>query len=100
MSSGGPVGELISELTRRPSVNGISAADLVGFPDPLRSMLRRLLRRGGAKLPDLALDLRLSVADTEEVVDLLLQKGILQYDGDGYQIRTRRVAGRSVPRNL
>jgi DNA-binding MarR family transcriptional regulator len=98
--------QLLGEFAQHPVVDGVSPSDLLDLPDPLRTTLNRLLRKGRATLGELASDLQLGTAEAQPVVDLLIEKGFLRADRRApeddltYRVRTRRIAGRMLPPQL
>ncbi len=93
------------ELKKRSKVEGITPADAMDLPEPLRTTMNKIMRNGSMTLSELAAELELKTAETRRLGEMLIEKGFLkstEREADGEVIyRTRfaraRKRGRGVP---
>lgn len=98
---------LEEHLSQRTPVEGITLADVMGLPDPLRSALNKMTHGGPMTLRSLSAELQLPAEETRRLGRLLIEKGFLRAIDPGetsdkvaYQIRFARKRGRSLPQEL
>ena len=90
------------ELKKRPKVEGITPADMVDLPEPLRTAMNKMVRKGSMTLSELTAELNLKTTQTRRLGAMLIEKGFLssiEQEADGeivYQTRFARKCGRSV----
>lgn len=70
---------------------GLAPSDLLLAPDPLRKVLTRLLRSGGASADEIAADLGLEASDALEVARRLVVAGVLEPPDDARHFALHRV---------
>jgi DNA-binding MarR family transcriptional regulator len=91
------------ELKKRSKVEGITPADVMDLPEPLRTAMHKMMRKGSMTLSELAAELKLKTAETRRLGQMLVERGFLssiEREADGeivYQTRFARKRGRSVP---
>jgi DNA-binding MarR family transcriptional regulator len=94
------------ELKKRSKVEGITPADVMELPEPLRTAMNKIMRKGSMTLSELAAELKLKTAETRRLGQMLVEKGFLssiRRKADGeivYQTRFVRKRGRSVPLDI
>jgi len=98
---------LEEHLSQRAPVEGITLADVMGLPDPLRSALNKMTHGGPMTLRAFSAELQLPADETRRLGRLLIEKGFLRAIDPGeaadkvaYQIRFARKRGRSMPQAL
>ncbi|PYE54788.1 hypothetical protein [Deinococcus yavapaiensis] len=69
---------IVSEIHAWPKGEGVKLGDLVHISDPLRTTLQRVIREGSVTLDVFSSELALDPAQTNAVVDLLLDHGFLK----------------------
>jgi len=90
------------ELKKRPKVEGITPADVMDLPEPLRMTMNKMMRKGSMTLSELAAELNLKTTQTRRLGAMLIEKGFLssiEQEADGeivYQTRFARQCRRSV----
>ena len=98
--------DLLEEaLEARPSLEGVTPADIAELPEPLRETLRTTLRAGTISSGGLASALGLNQKQAGRVVDLLVEKGFLAAaegaEGEAvFRINLARRKGRAVPGDI
>jgi hypothetical protein len=91
------------ELEKRSRVEGITPADVMELPEPLRTAMNKIMRKGSMTLSELTAELNLRTAETRRLGEILVEKGFLssiRREADGeivYQTRFTRKHGRGVP---
>jgi len=93
------------ELEKRSKVEGITPADAIGLPEPLRTAMNKIMRKGSMTLSELTAELNLKAAKARRLGEILIEKGFLnstERKTDGEIVyRTRfaksRKRGRGVP---
>jgi hypothetical protein len=91
------------ELKKRPKVEGITPADVMELPEPLRTAMNKMVRKGSMTLSELTAELNLKTTQTRRLGAMLIEKGFLssiEQEADGeivYQTRFTRKHGRGVP---
>lgn len=97
---------LQQELRKRSKVEGITPADVMDLPEPLRTAMNKMMRRGSMTLSELTAALKLKAAETRQLGEMLVEKGFLsstEREADGeivYRMRLARRRRRSVPRDI
>ena len=81
------VDRLQRELKNLPKVEGITLADVMNLPEPLRSGINKIMREGSVTLSEFAAELKLETAETRQLGQMLMEKGFLvatepQADGE------------------
>jgi hypothetical protein len=92
--------QLLSELARRSTVQGITMIDVLDMPAPLDGVLRRMIREGTLSLSRLAQELALAEDQARTLGAMLVEKGIVaveQPPGGEPVYRVRFVAARRRP---
>lgn len=90
------------ELKKRPKVEGITPADVMDLPEPLRTAMNKMMRKGSMTLSELTAELNLKTTQTRRLGAMLIEKGFLssiEQEADGeivYQTRFARKRRRSV----
>jgi hypothetical protein len=93
------------ELKKRSKVEGITPADAMDLPEPLRTAMNKIMRKGSMTLSELTTELNLKTAKTRRLGEILIEKGFLNSTerkaDDEIVYRTRfaksRKRGRGVP---
>ena len=98
------VDRLQRELENLSKVEGITPADVVSLPEPLRSGINKIMREGALTLSEFAAELKLEIAETRQLGEMLVEKGFLvasetQADGE-ILYRTRFAKSRKRVRDL
>jgi hypothetical protein len=104
-ATGGEGGEMFDrlqrELKKRSKVEGITPADVMDLPEPLRTAMNKMMRRGSMTLSELAAELKLETAETRRLGQMLVENGFLsslEREADGEIIyQTRFARKRGVP---
>jgi hypothetical protein len=69
---------LLKAVQSLPSSNGITATDLLLLPEPLGTALGTMLRHGSLTLAELTAHLAITPAEAEQLITLLLDRGIVE----------------------
>jgi len=86
------------EIEKRSKVEGLTPAEVMDLPEPLRRAMNKMMRRGSMTLSELSADLGLKTAETRRLGQMLVEKGFLssverEVDGEiVYQTRFGRKA--------
>ena len=94
------------ELNKRSKVEGITPLDVMELPEPLRTAMNKLMRKGSMTVGGLALELNIETVEARELGQTLVEKGFLhlgEQKTDGeivYRVRLGRTRGRSMPLDL
>ena len=94
------------ELKKRYKHEGITPADVMELPEPLRTAMSRMMRKGSMTLSELASELNLERAETRRLGQMLVEKGFLSSSrrtADGeivYRTHFTHKRGRSVPLDI
>ena len=94
------------ELKKRSRVEGITLADVMDLPEPLRKAMNKMMHKGSMTLSELAAELNLKTAEARRLGGMLVEKGFLSSSrrkADGeivYRTRFTRKRGRSVPLDI
>jgi len=75
---GGLFDRLQDELDSREQREGISPADLLDMPPALASVIKKIIRRNGMKLAEIAEELDQALEDTQQMLDELVEKGYVR----------------------
>jgi GAF domain-containing protein len=65
------------ELKERSKVEGITPADAMDLPEPLRTAMNKIMRKGSMTLSDLTVELNLKTVETRRLGQMLIEKGFL-----------------------
>jgi hypothetical protein len=81
------VDRLRRELENLSKVEGITPADVMNLPEPLRSGINKIMHEGSVTLSEFAAELKLEIAETRQLGQMLIEKGFLvateaQADGE------------------
>jgi hypothetical protein len=93
-------------LDERLKTDGITPLDVMALPEPLRSAMNKLMRKGSMTSSELAAELHIGTVEARQLGQMLVEKGILslvEQKADGeivYRLRLGRTRGRSVPLDL
>ena len=68
--------DLCAQIESQRPGEGFSQVDLLAMPDPLATLLNQLVRRSELTAAQIAAAFNLTEAESEQVVALLLQKGL------------------------
>ncbi len=81
---------------------GIKPSDLLELPKSLRSLMLAINRMKTLNVEDAAAQLGQPVEDTQRDLDMLVEKGYLQYDpmNHVYRVRYGRLTPHNVPGSL
>jgi hypothetical protein len=71
------------ELLEWADPTGMSPSVLLQLNEPLRSTLKHIMRAGSVTFEQLSADLGLTMAETEEIADLLVACGFLKTTEEG-----------------
>jgi predicted ArsR family transcriptional regulator len=89
------------EIDQREDQEGITPADLLDLPAPLRRLMNRITREGSLTVAAAAKHLEESEDSAREMLDSLVGNGYLEREehGEGWVYRTRfgRKRGRKLP---
>ena len=91
------------ELEEWSQPPGVSPSTLLGLSEPLRSILKQIMRTGSMSFAELADELPLTVAETGVIAELLVSGGLLQTGDEDpaagivYRLRRRRPQRREAP---
>jgi hypothetical protein len=94
------------ELRKRSKVEGITPADVMDLPKPLRAVMNKIMREGSMTLSDLTTELKLKTGEARQLGQTLVDKGFLtstERAADGevvyrtHYARKARKRGRGVP---
>ena len=105
--------ELQRQLAQLPSVNGIAPVDVLGLPDSLATVIRKMMR-GRMALAVLAGELALPLDQARQVGDAMVEKGYLisesadnngtdsgaDNDGVTYKVYFARMRGQKIAVDL
>lgn len=72
---------LQQELKKRSKVEGITPADVMDLPEPLRTVMNKIMRKGSMTLSELAAELKLKTAEAHRLGQILVEKGFLNSTG-------------------
>jgi DNA-binding MarR family transcriptional regulator len=90
-----------SEVEAREKQEGITLAELLDLSPSLRRLMNRITREGGLTVTAAAEHLEESPANTQKMLDRLVEKGYLEREKreEGWVYRTRfaRKRGRDMP---
>jgi predicted transcriptional regulator len=75
---GGLFDRLQDELDDRDQPNGLSVADLLDLPADLAAVIKKIIRKNGMKLADIAAALSQAPDQTEELLENLVEKGFVR----------------------
>ncbi len=84
---------LKQELKTWANPEGVSTSVILELSNPLRSTLRKVIRQGCMTFTELAGELGLSMDETDEIADLLVECGFLktvEENADGETVYTLR----------
>ncbi len=102
--SKGLFGRLEQELEARDKAAGLSMADILGLPDPLRELVNWMLRKNVVSLQDAMAQVGQDEATTHSTLATLVDKGFvreMQIRGEThYKVRISSRARRALPSNL
>lgn len=73
-----PFARMRQELREWSDPGGMSPSVLLQLSEPLRGALRQIMRQGSVTFVELSVLLDLTMADTEEIADLLVACGFLK----------------------
>jgi predicted transcriptional regulator len=96
---------LQQELAGLAKVEGVTVVDIMKLPAPLDVALKKMLKES-LSLDALSTEIQLSVDETHEVVDLLIEKGFVKTEeqsdqgGQMYKVYLARVRKHNLPANL
>ena len=76
--SAGLFGRLQNELDARDKAAGLSMADILDLPDPLRQLMNWLMRQEEAGLAEVAAYIKEDEAETRAMLDELVEKGFVR----------------------
>ncbi len=65
------------ELKKLSKVEGITPADAMDLPEPLRMVMNKIMRKGSMTLSELATELRLKTTEARRLGQMLVEKGFL-----------------------
>jgi hypothetical protein len=91
------------ELDKRFKVEAITPLDVMELPEPLRTAMHKLMRKGSMTLSELTAELNVEMVEARRLGQTLVEKGLLslvEQKADGeivYRLRLGRTRGRSVP---
>ena len=94
------------ELNKRSKVEGITPLDVMELPEPLRTAMNKLMRKGSMTVGELAAELNIEMVEARQLGEMLVAQGLLslvEQKADGeivYRVRLGRTRGRSVPLDL
>jgi hypothetical protein len=94
------------ELNKRSKVEGITPLDVMELPEPLRTAMNKLMRKGSMTVGELAVELNIEMVEARQLGQMLVEKGLLslvEQKADGeivYRVRLGRTRERSVPLDL
>lgn len=69
---------LQDEINARDKNEGLSPIDLLDMPEALAGVINHIIRKNGMKLEDIAEELGQPVAETQTMLDELVQKGYIR----------------------
>ena len=69
---------LQDDIDDQNSQDGLSPVDLLDLPTALARVIKRIIRRGGMKLPQIAAELDQSIEETQRALDALVDKGFVR----------------------
>jgi DNA-binding MarR family transcriptional regulator len=92
------------ELEAKEQQEGITPADLLELPAPLRTLLRRIIRHGDITVDEAAEHLQESPTNAGKMLDKLVEKGYLEREAQKedwiYRIRFGHKRGRQLPAGI
>jgi hypothetical protein len=93
-------------LDERLKAEGLTPLDVMALPEPLRTAMNALMRKGSMTVSELAAELHIETVEARQLGEMLVEKGLLslgeqQADGEiVYRVRLGRRRGRSIPLDL
>ncbi len=69
---------LQGEIDARGQQEGLSPIDLLDLPPELATIVKKIVRKNGMSLSDIARDMSQSLAQTQQMLDELVQKGLMR----------------------
>jgi hypothetical protein len=106
MCAKGGFDRMQQDLDKRVKVEGITPLDVLELPEPLRTAMNKLMRKGSMTLSELTAELNIEMVEARQLGQLLVEKGfasLVEQQADGeivYRVRLGRTRGRSVPLDL
>ncbi len=96
----GIFGSLSKKIEERQE--GIKPSDLLELPKSLRTLMLTINRMKALTVKDAAAQTNRSIEETQQDLDLLVEKGYMQYDpmSQEYRVRYGRLAPQTIPGSL
>ncbi len=69
---------LQNEIESREQQEGISPVDLLDLPPTVVTIIKKIIRRNGMKLTEIATALKQSLEETQKALDELVEKGYIR----------------------
>lgn len=95
---------LQDELDSQDQPGGLSPVDLLNLPDELARVVKKLVRRNGLKLAEIADMLDKTLEETQKTLDELVQKGYVRQvevkEEIWYKVRFAQKRNRTVSSSL
>jgi hypothetical protein len=95
---------LQDEIDSREQQEGISPADLLDLPPALASVIKKIIRRNGMKLIEVAEALAQTPEEAQQTLDELVKKGYVRQvevkNEIWYKARFAQKRGRELPQDL
>jgi DNA-binding MarR family transcriptional regulator len=95
---------LQDEIDSREQQEGISPADLLDLPPGLASVIKKIVRRNGMKLSEVAEALEQTPEEAQQMLDELLKKGYVRQvevkNEIWYKARFAQKRGRELPQDF